>query len=126
MYGSRKHEGKLYELTQIYDGHMKIKKLDVYDDSELVSMLAIRQYDEEDQINMRKKHDTPEMKVKMQEYYDVIVNKKLKKKQESIINNVDDKISDMKVRTERILKPKKLNNNDAKTGGDDQQAGDPA
>jgi P4 family phage/plasmid primase-like protien len=115
MYGSRKETGKLYSLTQIYDGFLNIKKLEEYDDSELVSLLAIRQYNEEDQVNMRKKYDTPDMKVKMQEYYDEIVNKKYKKKTtESAVNNVDDKINDMKIRTEHILKPKKASSDDVR------------
>jgi P4 family phage/plasmid primase-like protien len=115
MYGSRKETGKLYGLTQIYDGYLEIKKLEEYDDSELVSLLAIRQFEEDDQIKLKKKHETGEMKVKMQEYYDIIVNKKDKKKvAETSVNNKDDKLKDMRERTDHILNSKKTNNNDVR------------
>jgi P4 family phage/plasmid primase-like protien len=105
IYGSRKHTGKLYELTQIYDGYMNIITLEKYEQDELVSLLAIRQYTEDVEIKLRKSKNTPEIKVKLQEFTDSLVNKK-KKKNDSMVNNVNDKLDKMNERFNNVLKPK--------------------
>lgn len=79
MYGSKKENGSLYKLTHIYNGNLNIIKNNHYGEDEIVSLTAIRQFSEEDAVKLRKKFDTPEMRLKLQEYYDLFVNKKKKK-----------------------------------------------
>ena len=58
MYGSRKADGKMYKITKIYDGNMKEIELNTYSEDERVHLLSVRQYNNEDALNIRDEFNT--------------------------------------------------------------------
>lgn len=53
MYGSRKQNGQLYKLTHIYDHLIREKKLDTYDNDEIVVLCCVRRFTEEDNAPLK-------------------------------------------------------------------------
>jgi hypothetical protein len=56
MYGSHKEGRDPYSLSKIYDHNMKLEKIDNYDNDELISILSIRRFAEEEFANIKKKY----------------------------------------------------------------------
>jgi len=79
MYGSRKHDGQLYKLTQIYDENEKIIKTHEYAEDELVSLLCVQQYEEDQCLKFRDEIDDDEYESKIKEI-EKKYNKSSKKK----------------------------------------------
>jgi len=53
MYGSRKHDAKMYSLTKVYTSKLKTEKTRKYSDQELVEILSVRQYADKDCVEPR-------------------------------------------------------------------------
>lgn len=53
MYGSRKHDGKMYEITHLFDGHIKRIRLDRYCSDERPWLCSVRQYESDDTLEIR-------------------------------------------------------------------------
>jgi phage/plasmid-associated DNA primase len=91
MYRSHKEGRDPYHLSKIYDHNMDIEKVDKYDDCDLISILSIRRFSEEENINIKKRYRNNE---KFMKNFDKIYDKhktKAQKKKEYIENvNIDD------------------------------------
>lgn len=57
LYGSCKDGRSPYYLTKIYNHDMSIEKNDNYDDIELISLLSLRRFSEDDDIELKKKYN---------------------------------------------------------------------
>ena len=57
MYGSRKGDGKMYRITKIYDGNMNEIDLDTYSEEERPHLLSVRQYNDEDALDIKDKRN---------------------------------------------------------------------
>jgi P4 family phage/plasmid primase-like protien len=98
MYGSRKKDKLPYILTKIYDENMKEVNKKTYSKDELVVLLSLRRYEEEDKLELIDNSD------KMKKYIDDIYYKynKSKKKEETqnIIKSEIPIIKKTKINTE--------------------------
>lgn len=90
MYRSKKRDGKVYKLTNIYDANNNKKRKDLYDHKELVVHLAVRKYTEDDKIELKQKE--PKTLELIDEIYNKYNNPKIKNKEkdDKIINQTTD------------------------------------
>ena len=80
MYGSRKEGREPYCLTKIYKSNMKPDYLDNYDDDELISILSIRRFSDEDDIPLKQKYlESPPLLRRIEECYNKSVSKSQRK-----------------------------------------------
>jgi P4 family phage/plasmid primase-like protien len=82
LYGSKKNGGSVYRLSHIYDSYMNEKRLDTYDDAELVALLAIRRFGEEDELKYKTQYDNDEFMKQVFDLYEELTgaNKRNKNK----------------------------------------------
>jgi len=82
MYGSHKEGRDPYSLTKIYQHNMKIDKTDNYDTEELVSVLSLRRFSEEDNTEFKKKYHSD----KFIDEFNSIVEKYMSKKKSKVVD----------------------------------------
>jgi P4 family phage/plasmid primase-like protien len=73
LHNSWKHQSKKYFLTHIFDHKMVEKNLNIYDNNELIVLLSVRQFGEEDELLNKPRHDIDELSK------DITKKKELKK-----------------------------------------------
>lgn len=78
MYGSRKDKGALYKLTGIYDQKLREVALSKYDHEELVVLLSVRQFDEDDKLELNDDVNNDEMNDRLKNTYDKYMGPKKK------------------------------------------------
>lgn len=95
MYGSRKHDGKMYTITHIYDGNMKPIRLDRYSIEEKPVLCSVRQFNEDDMIEIRPEFLTEEEQdriSKVSESYMPNIKKKNKASSNRILKMADNEV----------------------------------
>lgn len=115
MYGSKKPEGQIYELTNIYNSDIKKEKKDKYSDDELVILMAIRKFMDDDVLKIRDENTMLEI----EEVYDKYCGPKKKKEQPKKNNKVDNKDERYELQKSRFAE--RLANNDASVGSKEQE-----
>ncbi|AYV76011.1 MAG: D5-like helicase-primase [Terrestrivirus sp.] len=108
MYGSKKDKGgQIYKLTQIYNGNGIETNIDLYDADELVVLLCLRQYFQDDCLSLNDKYNNDEFKAILNDEFDKFHGKKNK-------NNKNNKENDKPIDTEtdklRAEYKKQINN----------------
>lgn len=106
MYGSKKHNGKLYRLTAIYDYKLKEKSMNKYTDKKLVRLLSVRKYDPDNIVEINKNVKEIEWGQKIKQISSKYNLNKKKKKKTKEIQLID--INDISLQEENINKSKKI------------------
>lgn len=86
MYGSKKKDGKMYNITYVYDSTGNKINPSYYSHDERIIAGSVRQFEEEDQLKFKEKYDTEEFAEKVEEK--ISKSKKKKSKKAKTIENI--------------------------------------
>jgi len=87
MYGSKKYEGQLYELTHIFKYDLTEDNITRYNKNEFTTLFSNRKYTDEDQLQIRENIDNYNLEKKLE---NILIKYDTKKKKIELIDDEDD------------------------------------
>jgi len=100
MYKSKKKDGKLYDVTHVYDGHCKKINPSFYEHDERIIACSVRQFEEEDKLMLKSKYDTEEFIEKIEK----TISKTKKDKKINKTKSLEDTISNEMPEMDALLR----------------------